>query len=51
MYEGVRVEFYMPLFYGLFYVFLLFFAYSVVYLRQKRRLATKKEHTIDRSEK
>ncbi len=37
MYEDVNVEFYMLLFYGLLFVVFLFFTYTIVYIRQKRR--------------
>ena len=37
MYEDVNVKFYMLLFYGLFFAVFLFFIYTIVYIRQKRR--------------
>lgn len=37
MYEDVKVEFYIPLFYGLLFTVLSFLTYTIIYIRQKRR--------------
>lgn len=51
MYEDVKVEFYVPLFYGLLFAALSFFTYSMIYLRQKRRKALRRTSEQEDSEK
>ncbi len=51
MYEDVNVEFYLPLFYGLLFAALSFFAYSAMYLRQKRQKALRRASEQEDSEK